>query len=96
MSDYSQCPAGFDCKIHTGFFEGYSSLNKGDAITENLKIMAANHPSAKIMITGISLGGALAAVASHDILLSLERKSMKRQVMVYTFGQPRIGNKDLA
>jgi predicted lipase len=44
------------------------------------------------MITGVSLGGALAAFASYDIKMYLKSQSINPQFLFYTFGQPRIGN----
>lgn len=43
------------------------------------------------MVTGHSLGGALAAFASIDI-----HKNIAVVSQVYTFGQPRIGNSNMA
>ena len=47
------------------------------------------------MITGISLGAALAALASYEIASALKAKSITVPISVYTFGEPRLGNKDL-
>jgi hypothetical protein len=44
------------------------------------------------MITGVSLGGALAAFASYDLKMYLKSQRLSPEFLFYTFGQPRIGN----
>jgi hypothetical protein len=47
------------------------------------------YPSAKIFVTGHSLGGALAVLAAVD----LKKNFYPRTYMIlYTYGQPRVGN----
>jgi predicted lipase len=46
------------------------------------------------MITGHSLGGAIAALAALDIVLS--GVARKENLELYTFGEPRVGNTDFA
>ena len=43
---------------------------------------------AKFLVTGYSLGGALATLAALEIKQLLQPSSIK----LYTFGQPRVGN----
>lgn len=48
-------------------------------------------------MTGISLGGALAAIAGYDLWSKFNLPSSKYKnikFMFYTFGQPRIGNQE--
>ncbi len=62
--------------------------------TEDLIIKyKAKNP--KLLITGISLGGAIAAIASFDLSVYLKFRGHNIDILPYTFGQPRIGNKKL-
>lgn len=51
------------------------------------------HPSAKLFITGYSLGGALATIAAMDLK---EKFNPSNKMMLYTYGQPRVGNAALS
>ena len=52
------------------------------------------YPNYKICVTGHSLGGAIASLASA--VIAFERKTPKDILVLYTFGQPRVGNYDYA
>ncbi len=71
-------------KVHYGFIGAYKSVR--DAILE----AARNTPHPKIVCTGHSLGAALATLAALDIRYNLPEK----RVSCYTFGSPKVGNKD--
>ena len=45
------------------------------------------------MVTGYSLGGALATIAAADIKINIKPSN---RVRVITFGQPRVGNEDFS
>jgi triacylglycerol lipase len=47
------------------------------------------YPTAEIFVTGHSLGGALAVLAAVDIKHNISPES---EVILYTYGQPRVGN----
>jgi predicted lipase len=51
--------------------------------------LIASNPSATLVITGHSLGGALATFAALDIKRKLNPSN---RVLFYTFGSPRLGN----
>ena len=53
-----------------------------------------SYPSYKVWVTGHSLGGAMASLASTAI--AYDRKVTKDNLILYTFGQPRVGNYDYA
>lgn len=59
-------------------------------VSETMK----SYPSYKLWVTGHSLGGTLASLAST--LITSEGITTKDNLMLYTFGQPRVGNYDYA
>jgi pimeloyl-ACP methyl ester carboxylesterase len=76
-------------KVHAGFLQDFATISA--KIVSQIEKYLARNPSGKIFITGHSLGGALA------ILCALELSVRKIRVGgVYTFGQPRVGNKSFA
>lgn len=54
-----------------------------------LKPLLSQHPAASILITGHSLGAALATFAAVDIK---EQLNPAHKIYFYTFGSPRTGN----
>lgn len=74
-----------NAKIHKGFLDAYQSVSH--AIIGKLKELLAIKKR-PLYITGHSLGGALAAVCSVDIVLSLGVTNL----CVTTFGSPKCGN----
>jgi hypothetical protein len=78
------------CRVHTGFINSYE-LMKAEIRTK-AKLLTMKYPSARLMVTGVSLGGALAALASYDLKMYLKSQGGSPRFLFYTFGQPRIGN----
>lgn len=72
-------------KSHKGFAEAYIAIRDElkKALRENIK------KDDEVLITGHSLGGALATIAALDFKRSLK---FKNELAVYTFGSPKIGN----
>lgn len=66
------------------------------AVRKKLKSILMEHKNAKFVVTGHSLGGALAVLFPTVLVLHQQTDVMKRLLGVYTFGQPRIGNLQLA
>ena len=56
--------------------------------------LISTYPSYKVWVTGHSLGGAIASLAST--VIATEGKTTKTNLILYTFGQPRVGNYDYA
>jgi len=79
------CPT---CRVHMGFYKSWVSVARkvSDAVTA----LRAVHPKADILVTGHSLGAAMAALAATHFYYSLGLPVTH----VYTYGQPRVGNKD--
>lgn len=69
-------------KVHSGFFNGF------DAVKEQLEAELNRLSPKQVLITGHSLGGALATVAAAEWSQTYPISS------VYTFGQPAVGRGD--
>jgi triacylglycerol lipase len=87
--------AGIDFKVtvhgrvHRGFDSALASV--WSQITSTLTKVQQNAQS--LWITGHSLGGALAVLAAARFSLDLEQDIYKNVNGLYTFGQPRIGDR---
>ncbi|KAF9599396.1 hypothetical protein IFM89_036953, partial [Coptis chinensis] len=63
-------------------------------LRETLKTLLEQNKGARILVTGHSLGGALAILFPSVLVLHEEETIMSSLLGVYTFGQPRVGDKD--
>ena len=75
--------AGRRGHIHAGFLDAY------DAVRSQIEAAVGEHPGAPLLVTGHSLGGALAVVATRF----LHADSL---AACYTFGGPRVGDRELS
>ncbi|KAH1091086.1 hypothetical protein J1N35_018343 [Gossypium stocksii] len=64
-------------------------------VREKLRSLLEEHKNAKFIVTGHSLGGALAILFPIVLVIHEEKKLMEKLLGVYTFGQPRVGNRQL-
>ena len=65
--DYPPCSAAgvHGCKVDQGFYNAYSSVQ--DDVRGAVASFSADHPSAKLYVTGHSLGGAMSMLAALDL-----------------------------
>lgn len=82
-------PGCSGCQVHLGFYNAYKGV--APLVRNVVSQLLSLHRGAKLFITGHSLGGAMA------ILCGLDMKEIHGKVdLLYTFGQPRVGNQNFA
>ncbi len=67
-----------------------------DDITKKVAEIIHDNPDAKVFITGHSLGGALATLYGAMLFYNAEHEITDKLAAIYTFGQPRVGDKEFA
>ncbi|KAA8652647.1 lipase family protein [Aspergillus tanneri] len=77
------------CKLHKGFSTAWEGVQQD--IISVIKNMKQKYPSYKFIVTGHSLGGALATIAGAHL-----RKVENIPCDIYTYGSPRVGNDKFA
>ncbi|MDE2098217.1 MAG: lipase family protein [Patescibacteria group bacterium] len=78
---------GSVARVHSGFLQDFNSINEQLTNYVRAALGSTLTPGRKLIITGHSLGAALA------VLCALEFEKMGLPVAwVFTFGQPRVGN----
>ena len=75
-------------KVQTYWKRGFETL--WPSMESKVKALVADNPSYKIWVTGHSLGGAMASLASA--WLSYYNIASREKIISYTFGMPRVGN----
>ena len=76
------------CTADQGFWESWVEARTG--VVATLKATAAKYPSSKVVVTGHSLGAAIAELAAAEI------KKAGTPADLYTFGSPRVSGAALA
>ncbi|KAI7208420.1 extracellular lipase [Hortaea werneckii] len=84
-TDEAKCP---NCTVHTGFQRSWT--NTRSAILPDLQHQIFLHPVYELHLVGHSLGGAVAALAGLEML------ARGANPKITTYGEPRVGNRDLA
>jgi triacylglycerol lipase len=87
FTDVSNICSG--CQAHAGFYGDYTEQQA--SVDDALSASLSNLPSATVIITGHSLGAAIAQFYALHLY-----QSMGIEPIVYTFGNPRIGNQALS
>ena len=77
------------CKFHYGFWESWTGVRDSIMITALQALNA--HPDYRFVITGHSLGGAIATLAAADF--RKETVDLAKRTELFTYGSPRLGNK---
>ncbi|KAF7837865.1 lipase-like [Senna tora] len=81
-------PGMTDAMVHRGFYYAYHNTTLRPAIVNALERAKKNYGDTKIIVTGHSMGGAMASFCGLDLKVNLNAQD----VQVMTFGQPRVGN----
>ncbi|CAG8405687.1 unnamed protein product [Penicillium salamii] len=76
------------CKAHAGFWESWETV--ASDVSSQIKSAQSKYPGYKVVVTGHSFGGAVAALAGTAL------RNGGTTLSLYTYGQPRLGNKALA
>ncbi|KAJ7141991.1 Alpha/Beta hydrolase protein [Mycena filopes] len=76
--------------VHKGFLTSFKSV--ASEILTAVAVELQKYPTYTIIVTGHSLGGALASLAAPTLKAKLPSANLK----LYTFGQPRVGNAEFA
>lgn len=78
-------------KVHSGFLSIYDGTSQQQSISlreQIFTILKKLNPEKRLIITGFSLGGAIATLCAGDIV----ENSPFKEPDVYTFASPRVGN----
>jgi hypothetical protein len=73
------------CRIHNGFHASWHQISS--RVIAQVKDVHTRFPSYEVVVTGHSLGGAIANVAAASL------RKHGHTVTLYTYGAPRTGNK---
>ncbi|KAJ6571310.1 Alpha/Beta hydrolase protein [Mycena capillaripes] len=76
--------------VHGGFLAAYT--NVAEDVVSIVEAKLKQYPTFRIVVTGHSLGGAIASLAAPSIKAALPDATL----VLYTFGQPRVGNAKFA
>ena len=82
-------------RVHTGFLEAWTTDAYDAKLVERVGEILTELGGPQVvtfMVTGHSLGGALATLASHAFKTAFPAS----QITCYTYGQPRVGNRPFA
>ncbi|CAN6300922.1 unnamed protein product [Urochloa humidicola] len=77
-----------NAKVHTGFYSSYNNTLLRPAIKNAVRKAKKLHGDCDIIVTGHSMGGAIASFCALDLAISFGSDN----VHLMTFGQPRVGN----
>ncbi|KAG8099154.1 hypothetical protein GUJ93_ZPchr0013g37820 [Zizania palustris] len=77
-----------NAKVHSGFFSSYNNTILRQAITSAVHKARKSYGDINVIVTGHSMGGAMASFCALDLAINLGSES----VQLMTFGQPRVGN----
>jgi hypothetical protein len=76
-------------KVHSGFYEAYMEVEA--TMASAVRELRQLYPTTPIFATGHSLGAALAVLAAVDLDIYYHNSFLSVGI-IYTFGEPRVGN----
>ncbi|ORX65122.1 alpha/beta-hydrolase [Linderina pennispora] len=79
-------------EVHTGFIKAYQAT--ASAVNNATLTLANRYPAYNIVFTGHSLGSSLAAINAADF--ATKYPALISRIHLYTYGQPRTGNRAFA
>ncbi|KAI9010312.1 lipase [Phycomyces nitens] len=79
--------------VHIGFYDSY--IQSQSIVLTTVRAQLTSYPSYRIVVTGHSLGGAIAPFAALD-LYQRDSRISNENIFIYTYGGPRIGNDEFA
>lgn len=77
-----------DAMVHRGFYAAYHNTTLREQVVAAVQSIKQLRSDLEVTITGHSMGGAMAAFCALDLTVNYGVKNIE----VYTFGQPRLGN----
>ncbi|MCJ1392727.1 hypothetical protein MMC18_005598 [Xylographa bjoerkii] len=81
-----------DCNVHDGYWKSWHEIK--DRIVPLLEKAVEEHPEYRIIITGHSLGAAIATIAAAEVRMI--GPHFMKFTELYSYGSPRVGNRPLA
>ncbi|KAF9527380.1 Alpha/Beta hydrolase protein [Crepidotus variabilis] len=78
------CPS--QVAVHSGFQVGYKNVES--SVLNTVKSQLVTYPTYRVVVTGHSLGGALASLSAISLKSGIPNANLK----LFTYGQPRAGN----
>ncbi|KAG9300491.1 hypothetical protein G9A89_010118 [Geosiphon pyriformis] len=91
---FKRYPFAKGAKVHRGFYVAFKSAK--DLIFDKVQNLTKENPEYSVTLSGHSLGGALALLESLDLKQRIPTLKVNENFFVYTYGQPRVGNKIFA
>lgn len=86
LTDYPHCSS---CKVHKGFYKAEQKVIS--YVTSSVKSLRQKFPSYSVVVTGHSLGAAMATLTAVDL-----QHSGVSGIRLFNFGSPRVGNDQFA
>eukprot|EP00602_Paraphysomonas_sp_CaronLab_P007640 CAMPEP_0185024244 /NCGR_PEP_ID=MMETSP1103-20130426/7239_1 /TAXON_ID=36769 /ORGANISM="Paraphysomonas bandaiensis, Strain Caron Lab Isolate" /LENGTH=255 /DNA_ID=CAMNT_0027557163 /DNA_START=94 /DNA_END=861 /DNA_ORIENTATION=+ len=86
LTTYPSCSK---CEVHEGFYQAEQSCFPG--VLDQVRQLKEKFPSYTVIVTGHSLGAALATLTATDLV-----NSGISPVRMFNFGSPRVGNDELS
>lgn len=86
-----------EAKVHNGFYQCWMKLER--AVLDKMAELISDKPSNRVLVTGHSLGGAMAGLCAYTIATRFKSlfspptlADANRMVQVYTYGMPKLGD----